>query len=649
MNFFNSKKSVDMNSKSLETILGPLESSTDVSSISLQQVNPNTYPDVTTSKRLSYSEDSNLSTSIQPQNSYNSDVQPPPAKKSPSNHIHLALADLVSYQDDSSIAGYSLPFLLKQLSDSFKNDQYVNSVSMRRRAALTINILAKRTPFNFDISCINQICECLEKESDRCIIHALTSSIYLLSNHKNCCISLSKSRFMTAINTILGQKFDTAIFFGTVSLHNIMINVADTARQFAESDLHLILFNFLSHQNHKFLTIVIDSLNIISQMSVKVKSDLITKNIESYIIKLIIPTNYENLLWVCSKLVKILSSNHVFKKRCIEIGIINSFQMLLTCSSSYIVQFALLNLLSFTDILSVKLNENQGYFNQLDKLIFMLCRCISSSNRSISQISIQILTNLSCHNVKVKIEALKNRALSSLLLVLNLQKSEEIVIQAFNCLRHLLSITKNVVSIESYLYDFLNMNGFRVAIKIITSNNNVKLVEAALQLVKNLLVVFKSHKLDYTLVNVDFTDLFDYYISQKIMLLDEMMLLLTDSNSTTSSPINNVHKIILQTLSLIYEIIPDSFILKIDLESLLHNLVCDLEDGNIVVSYISLHFIGIIAQKVEKSHDILHTLVDRIKNFQHKFESSKDHDGETIFQKSGELILSITDNQTVSE
>ena len=127
-----------------------------------------------------------------------SDMAPQAKQTTPDQmpHVQLAFANLTSYQDDSSIIRYNIPYLINTLTSTDLNMHHTYSIDQMRSAATSLYTIASRTPANFNLETINKLCDSIRLIKDHNIWHAVTATFYCLTNYMPCCELISKSKFI---------------------------------------------------------------------------------------------------------------------------------------------------------------------------------------------------------------------------------------------------------------------------------------------------------------------------------------------------------------------------------------------------------------------------------------------------------------------
>lgn len=361
--------------------------------------------------------------------------QPPSAVQrlaQPCQVLKTAIVHLINYQEDAEVTVKAIPEILKLLSD---DDKLVVT-----KALTLVDQLSRKDASRFALTSsqplINALIQLITNTNDSELLRLSASALNNISNHnKQGLLVIFKSGGIPALIKLLSSPMEPVVFYALTTLHNLLM-YEDTAKiQIRKCGGIQKMVTLLStHQNAKFLTLVMDSLQILAFSNSESKLIIAASGGPKEIIRLMRSSNYQKLIWTCVRLMKVLSICPTNKQVLVENGAMQVLSAHLQNPSNddRIIYNCLLTLRNLSDC-AIREDNLDGLIKRLIELL------TANTDINVSTCAAGILSNLTCNNEMNKIKFVEYNGIEILLrtmLQAGPENKEDICEPAVCSLRH---------------------------------------------------------------------------------------------------------------------------------------------------------------------------------------------------------------------
>lgn len=361
--------------------------------------------------------------------------QPPSAVQrlaQPCQVLKTAIVHLINYQEDAEITVKAIPEILKLIGD---DDKLVVT-----KALTLVDQLSRKDASRFALTSsqalINSLIQLISTTNDSELQRLSASALNNISNHnKQGLMCIFKSGGIPALIKLLSSPMEAVVFYAMTTLHNLLMYEDSAKIQIRKCGGIQKMVTLLStHQNAKFLTLVMDSLQILAYNNSESKLIIAASGGPKEIIRLMRSSNYQKLIWTCVRLMKVLSVCPTNKQVLVENGAMQVLSAHLQNPSNddRIIYNCLLTLRNLSDC-AIREDNMDGLIKRLIELL------TANTDINVSTCAAGILSNLTCNNDMNKIKFVEFNGIEILLRTMlqsGPENKEDICEPAVCSLRH---------------------------------------------------------------------------------------------------------------------------------------------------------------------------------------------------------------------
>ncbi|XP_050437579.1 armadillo segment polarity protein-like [Adelges cooleyi] len=405
----------------------------------------------------------------------------------PSQMLKYAVVNLINYQDNAELATWAIPELIKLLNDE---DQVVVS-----QAAVMVYQLSNREAALHAIINSPQMIATLVKSvansSDLETTIGAVGTLRNLSNHRQGLLAIFKSGGIPALVKLMSSPVVSILRDAVITLHNLLLHqdgskMAVRVAGGLQKMVSLLTFKSNSHSiTVKFLTIITDCLHILACGNQESKLIILAAQGHVELVRIMRSYNYEKLLWLTCRVLKVLSVCSRNKPAIVEAGGMQALAMHLQHDSQQLVYNVLWTLRNLSDA-GTKIDG-------LEQLLQSLVAALGHSNMNIVTCAAGILSNLTCNNQRNKLTVCQFGGVDALVrAIMSAGDNEEITKPAVCALRH---ITSGHAEVENAHNAFCRAGGVQIVAKLLQPASHWPLIKAVIGLIKNVAQCKASHGL----------------------------------------------------------------------------------------------------------------------------------------------------------
>ncbi|XP_050531685.1 armadillo segment polarity protein-like isoform X2 [Daktulosphaira vitifoliae] len=403
----------------------------------------------------------------------------------PSQMLKYAVVNLINYQDNAELATWAIPELIKLLNDE---DQVVIS-----QAAVMVYQLSNREAALHAIinspQMIATLVKSIASSSDLETTIGAVGTLRNLSNHRQGLLAIFKSGGIPALVKLMSSPVVSILRDAVITIHNLLLHqdgskMAVRVAGGLQKMVSLLTFKSNSHSiTVKFLTIITDCLHILACGNQESKLIILAAQGHIELVRIMRSYNYEKLLWLTCRVLKVLSVCSRNKPAIVEAGGMQALAMHLQHDSQQLVYNVLWTLRNLSDA-GTKIDG-------LEQLLQSLITALGHSNINIVTCAAGILSNLTCNNQKNKMTVCQFGGVEALVhAIMNAGDNEEITKPAVCALRH---ITSGHSEVENAHNIFCRVGGIQIVAKLLQPASHWPLIKAVIGLLKNIAQCKSSH------------------------------------------------------------------------------------------------------------------------------------------------------------
>lgn len=361
--------------------------------------------------------------------------QPPSAVQrlaQPCQHLKSAIVHLINYQEDAEVTVKAIPEILKLLGD---DDKLVVT-----KALTLVDQLSRKDASRFALTSSPPLVTALiqiigttnDPEQQRLAASALNN---ISSHNKQGLMTIFKSGGIPALIKLLSSPIEPVVFYAMTTIHNLLMYEESAKMQVRKcGGIQKMVTLLNTHQNAKFLTLVMDSLQIMTFNNSESKLIIAASGGPKEIIRLMRSSNYQKLIWTSVRLMKVLSICPTNKQVLVESGAMQVLSAHLQNPSNddRIIYNCLLTLRNLSDC-AIREDNLDGLIKRLIDLL------TANTDINVSTCSAGILSNLTCNNDMNKMKFVEFNGIEILLrtmLQAGPENKEDICEPAVCSLRH---------------------------------------------------------------------------------------------------------------------------------------------------------------------------------------------------------------------
>ncbi|KAI6654937.1 beta-catenin [Oopsacas minuta] len=403
-----------------------------------------------------------------------------------SQAIKKSITNLLLYKTDTEITTQVIPELLKVLKDT--NREIIE------KASLVIATLAKKeasrnallsTPLVLT-ALIQAIGHNVNDEAAKYSSSAISS----LSVNPLGVKMIHTCDGLAFIMLLLTSDVEHVIVFAITCLHNMLgcrHNASVYMEEFRNRGGVQHLVRLLNGHRERVLAIIADCLHLLAINNEETKQIIYNYNGSVLLVKILADSNFEKLIWIVGRLIKVLTTCPNHKQAIVQAGGIPILSKHLTSNSPRIVQLYLRPLLTLSDV--VRPEDN------LESLIAMLLNLLRMKEDTTSMMYIVgILSNITCNNPINKTAICNHNGIHILLyIVLEFSQKRDININSpqINELLEAVICTLRHVTSKHEREDFAQnevreQKGLDVILQLFLNTTHWTLIKACLGLLRNL-------------------------------------------------------------------------------------------------------------------------------------------------------------------
>ncbi|CAG0915640.1 unnamed protein product [Notodromas monacha] len=397
----------------------------------------------------------------------------------PSQMLKHAVVNLINYQDDAELASRAIPELIKLLNDE---DQVVVA-----QAAMVVHQLSKKDASLRAImnsqQMVTALIRALSCSNDLETTRVTVGTLHNLSQHSQGLLAIFKSDGIRALVKLLSSPVESVLFYAITTLHNLLLHQEGSKMAVRLAGGLQKMVALLQRNNHKFLAIVTDCLQILAYGNQESKLIILASQGPVELVRIMRTYTYEKLLWTTSRVLKVLSVCSSNKPAIVEANGMQALAMHLGSPSQRLVQNCLWTLRNLSDA-GTKID---GLEDLLQGLVVLL----GSNDVNIVTCAAGILSNLTCNNQRNKVAVCQVGGVEALVQTIsNAGEREEISEPAVCALRHLTSrhpeaeMAQNTVRLAM---------GIHVISKLLHPPSRWPLIKALIGLIRNLALCPANH------------------------------------------------------------------------------------------------------------------------------------------------------------
>ena len=309
----------------------------------------------------------------------------------PTQMLKTAIMQLVNYQEDADVTIKAIPELLKLLNDEDKLVVTKTLTLIEQLSRKDASRFALTSSQALITSLVNILSNSQDSEQQRLAASALHN---ISSHNKQGLLMLYKSGGIQALIRLLGSNIEAVVYYALTTLHNLLMCEESAKLQVRKCGGIQKMVGLLStHQNAKFLALVLDSLHILAFNNSESKLIIAASNGPKEVIRLLRSSNYLKLIWTCVRLMKVLSVCPTNKQVLVENGAMQVLSAHLQSPSNddRVVYNCLLTLRNLSDC-AIREDNLDGLIKRLIELLQV------NADVNVSTCAAGILSNLTCNN-----------------------------------------------------------------------------------------------------------------------------------------------------------------------------------------------------------------------------------------------------------
>ncbi len=351
----------------------------------------------------------------------------------PSQMLKTAIVHLINYQEDAEITAKAIPELIKLLSDDDRHTviKTLNLIQQLSRKD------ASRFALTSSQALINSLINLISNTNDLDLQRLAAGSLNNISNHNNKqgLLAVFKSGGIPALVKLLSSSIESIVFYALTTLHNLLMYEDSAKLQVRKcGGIQKMVGLLTTHQNAKFLALVLDSLQILAFNNSESKLIIAASGGPKDLIRIMRSSNYQKLIWTCVRLMKVLSVCPTNKQVLVENGAMQVLSAHLQNPSNddRIIYNCLLTLRNLSDC-AIREDNLEGLIKRLIDLL------TANTDINVSTCAAGILSNLTCNNDMNKIKFVEYNGIEILLrtmLQAGPENKEDICEPAVCSLRH---------------------------------------------------------------------------------------------------------------------------------------------------------------------------------------------------------------------
>jgi catenin beta 1 len=353
----------------------------------------------------------------------------------PTQQLKTAILHLINYQEDADVTIKAIPELLKLLADEDK--------SVVIKTLKLIEQLSRKDASRFALASsqqlINALISLILNTNDLELHNSCAIILNNLSHHNNkqALVCIFKSGGIPALIKLLSSPIESVVYYAMTTLHSLLMYEPSAKVQVHHYNGTRKMIELLSLNNNvKFLAFVVDSLHILAFNNSEVKLVIQTSGGPGELVRIMRSSNYHKLIWVCVRLMKVLSVCPENKRVLVESGAMHVLSVYLinggAANDERIMYNSLLTLRNLSDC---AIREDN-----LDNLIKYLIDLLATNNDiNVSTCAAGILSNLTCNNDMNKMKFVEHNGIEIILrtmLQAGPENKEDICEPAVCTLRH---------------------------------------------------------------------------------------------------------------------------------------------------------------------------------------------------------------------
>eukprot|EP00096_Caligus_rogercresseyi_P011794 TRINITY_DN4761_c0_g1_i2.p1 TRINITY_DN4761_c0_g1~~TRINITY_DN4761_c0_g1_i2.p1 ORF type:complete len:725 (+),score=235.66 TRINITY_DN4761_c0_g1_i2:66-2240(+) len=277
---------------------------------------------------------------------------------------------------------------------------------------------------------------------------------------------------------LLGSSVDRVLFCGITILHNLLIHQEEGAKRIMkEAGVLPKMTYLLKRDNAKLLTIVTDCLRILAYGNQQSKLAILEAQGPSHLVKIMVQQNYEKLLMMTSRLLKVLSVCSKNKMAIIEAGGMEALAKQVGHPNSRLMHNCVWTLRNLSDA-----GTN---IDNIEPLIGITVQLLHHNDMNIIICAAGIISNLTCNNQRNKIAVCHAGGINALVdLVKNFSSNNDCVEPAMCALRHLTNNHPEYETAQNVLC--YQLGALPILLNVLHNTTYRPLIKAVLGVIRNL-------------------------------------------------------------------------------------------------------------------------------------------------------------------
>nr|XP_018895925.1 PREDICTED: armadillo segment polarity protein-like [Bemisia tabaci] len=409
-------------------------------------------------------------------------TRPAPVEHSvgPSQMLKHAMNSLMnSYQDDADVATHAIPELTKLLNDE---DHVVVSQAAIMVHQLTKSEASKHSVMN-NPQMVTALVRAVSNSNDYETTKVAVGALHNLSQHRQGLSAIFKSGGIPVLVKLLSAPVESVLFYAITTIHNLLLHQEGSKMGVRLAGGIQKMVALLQRNNVKFLAIVTNCLQILACGNQESKLIIFASGGPIELVRIMRSYDYEKLLWMTSRVLKVLSVCPTNKPAIVEAGGMQALSMHLGHPSMRVVQDCLWTLRNLSDAAT----NVDGLHGLLQSLVHL----VDSDDVNVVTCAAGILSNLTCNNQRNKMTVCQVGGVEALVqTIMNAGDCEDIIDPAICALRHL---TCRHADCE-LAQNAVRMNyGIPVIVKLLEPTSSWSLVKAVVGLIRNLALCPANH------------------------------------------------------------------------------------------------------------------------------------------------------------
>ncbi|CAH8489942.1 unnamed protein product [Schistosoma turkestanicum] len=291
------------------------------------------------------------------------------------------------------------------------------------------------------------------------VLHCMSGINNYLSQCSDGLVMIVHYGGLDVINGLLLFPFESVLYFCLAALHNILLSYKTSKSLISRTCISNRLINLLNYSvdcvkldtpcsltsptsiqqsvNPKFLAVLCDCLYILAYRSESTKKAFKEQGALSSLLRVIMISTYEKVLWTATRLLRVLSAWIPVKCEIIaQDPLLDFFSHCLDCHSSRVIANALWTIRNLSDVAVDKLESDVSVNvvkQLLSRLRFSLCNvsyepyCTTNtgSDNPVSRCILGALANLTCRNNAAKSYVVRHNGIDLILQILHGEINEQ--------------------------------------------------------------------------------------------------------------------------------------------------------------------------------------------------------------------------------